>query len=219
MANGRVRSVIDRGYDTTLADFLDKLPQFFLQQQQLKDARDERNKDRQFQQTQYENQLEQQRKNNEYRQSEADYRKTQDNLKLVLDTVNKAPFGQRYSTFKKLVTNNSDYTSADVGNLESMYKKNDELFKNYQQIDDKYDEINEMPPLSQFEEYNSMVGIRDNLKNLQGSVSDANLKTTVDNQIKNITNQIKFLESNAGKKYNDDQIPDNKMNALRNLRG
>lgn len=215
----RVRSIIDRGYDTTLADFLDKLPQFFLQQQQLKDARDERNKDRQFQQTQYLNQLEQQRKNNEYRQSEANYRKTQDNLKLVLDTVNNAPFGQRYSTFKNLVTNNSDFASANVGNLESMYKKDNELFKNYQQINDKYDEINETLPLGQFERYDSMVDIRDDLKNLQGSISDANLKTTVDNQINNITKQIKFLESNAGKKYSDDQIPDNKMNALRNLRG
>ena len=190
MANGRVKSILDSGYDTTLADFLDKIPQYVLQQQQLNDAKEERAKDRQFQQTQYQNQLAQQRKNNEFRQSQADYTKTRDNLKLVLDTVNKAPFNQRYSTFKNLIANNPDYTDVDINNLESMYKSNDELYKNYQKIDDDYDKINEITTLGQFEQYNSMVKIRDDLKNIQGSVSDANLKTTIDNQVNNITKQV-----------------------------
>ena len=218
MANGRVKSILDSGYDTTLADFLDKIPQYVLQQQQLNDAKEERAKDRQFQQTQYQNQLEQQRKNNEFRQSQADYTKTRDNLKLVLDTVNKAPFNQRYSTFKNLIANNPDYTDVDINNLESMYKSNDELYKNYQKIDDDYDKINEITTLGQFEQYNSMVKIRDDLKNIQGSVSDANLKTTIDNQVNNITKQVKFLEFNSGKNYPDDQIPDNLKNELNYLR-
>ena len=218
MANGRVKSILDSGYDTTLADFLDKIPQYVLQQQQLNDAKEERAKDRQFHQTQYQNQLEQQRKNNEYRQSQADYTKTRDNLKLVLDTVNKAPFNQRYSTFKNLIANNPDYTDVDINNLESMYKSNDELYKNYQKIDDDYDKINEITTLGQFEQYNSMVKIRDDLKNIQGSVSDANLKTTIDNQVNNITKQVKFLEFNSGKNYPDDQIPDNLKNELNYLR-
>ena len=218
MANGRVKSILDSGYDTTLADFLDKIPQYVLQQQQLNDAKEERAKDRQFQQTQYQNQLAQQRKNNEFRQSQANYTKTRDNLKLVLDTVNKAPFNQRYSTFKNLIANNPDYTDVDINNLESMYKSNDELYKNYQKINDDYDKINEITTLGQFEQYNSMVQIRDDLKNIQGSVSDANLKTTIDNQVNNITKQVKFLESNSGKNYPDDQIPDNLKNELTNLR-
>ena len=218
MANGRVKSILDSGYDTTLADFLDKIPQYVLQQQQLNDAKEERAKDRQFQQTQYQNQLAQQRKNNEFRQSQADYTKTRDNLKLVLDTVNKAPFNQRYSTFKNLIANNPDYTDVDINNLESMYKSNDELYKNYQKIDDDYDKINEITTLGQFEQYNSMVKIRDDLKNIQGSVSDANLKTTIDNQVNNITKQVKFLEFNSGKNYPDDQIPDNLKNELNYLR-
>ena len=102
----RVKSILDRGYDTTLSDFLDKIPQFLLQQQQLKDARVERDKDRQFQQTQYENQLEQQRKNNAFRESQANYTKRKGEFDSFVSLIGGMDGGGKYNAYLKLIESN-----------------------------------------------------------------------------------------------------------------
>tara|TARA_R100000315_G_C5235688_1_gene147747 strand:+ start:4467 stop:6341 length:1875 start_codon:yes stop_codon:yes gene_type:complete len=218
MANGRVKSILDSGYDTTLADFLDKIPQYVLQQQQLNDAKEERAKDRQFQQTQYRNQLEQQRKNNEFRQSQADYTKEQNNLNMTLKTIESLPFGQQYLAFQNLVTNSTDFPNSDLSAIQQMYKNNHEGYQKYKEIDDDYDKVNTMSTLDKFRNYTEMEQTSKGLKNLSSSISNPQLKKEIDAKNELINKEIKFLKLNAGKNYPDDQIPDNLKNELNYLR-
>lgn len=176
MANGRVKSILDSGYDTTLADFLDKIPQYVLQQQQLNDAKEERAKDRQFQQTQYQNQLTQQTKNNEFRQSQADYTKEQNNLNMTLKTIESLPFGQQYLAFQNLVTNSTDFPNSDLSAIQQMYKNNHEGYQKYKDIDDDYDKVNTMSTLDKFRNYTEMEQTSKGLKNLSSSISNPQLK-------------------------------------------
>lgn len=218
MANGRVKSILDSGYDTTLADFLDKIPQYVLQQQQLNDAKEERAKDRQFQQTQYQNQLAQQRKNNEFRQSQADYTKEQNNLNMTLKTIESLPFGQQYLAFQNLVTNSTDFPNSDLSAIQQMYKNNHEGYQKYKEIDDDYDKVNTMSTLDKFRNYTEMEQTSKGLKNLSSSISNPQLKKEIDAKNELINKEIKFLKLNAGKNYPDDQIPDNLKNELNYLR-
>tara|TARA_X000001388_G_C2231827_1_gene123542 strand:- start:144 stop:2087 length:1944 start_codon:yes stop_codon:yes gene_type:complete len=218
MANGRVKSILDSGYDTTLADFLDKIPQYVLQQQQLNDAKEERAKDRQFQQTQYQNQLTQQQKNNEFRQSQADYTKEQNNLNMTLKTIESLPFGQQYLAFQNLVTNSTDFPNSDLSAIQQMYKNNHEGYQKYKDIDDNYDKVNTMSTLDKFRNYTEMEQTSKGLKNLSSSISNPQLKKEIDAKNELINKEIKFLKLNAGKNYPDDQIPDNLKNELNYLR-
>lgn len=218
MANGRVKSILDSGYDTTLADFLDKIPQYVLQQQQLNDAKEERAKDRQFQQTQYQNQLTQQTKNNEFRQSQADYTKEQNNLNMTLKTIESLPFGQQYLAFQNLVTNSTDFPNSDLSAIQQMYKNNHEGYQKYKDIDDDYDKVNTMSTLDKFRNYTEMEQTSKGLKNLSSSISNPQLKKEIEAKNQLINKEIKFLKLNAGKNYSDDQIPDNLKNELTNLR-
>ena len=62
----RRRNIYDASYQTPLADFLDQLPDYFLRYEQLKQAEADRTDQRAFRDKQYNNALEQQRKDNLY---------------------------------------------------------------------------------------------------------------------------------------------------------
>jgi hypothetical protein len=209
MANGRVKSILDSGYSTTLADFLDKLPQYYLQQQQLKDARDERDKNRQFQQTQYKNQLEQQRKNNEFRQNQFEFTKAKSNLDSTINLIKEIPFGQRHAAYKNLIESNPEYSGLNIDAIGDAYKESDKAYGTYQKLRDDYQSYSEMNLRDKFSNYDSIVGLRDKLKTLSNSITDKALKKEVENNLRTVTNDVKFAEQKAGKPFRDDDIPDN----------
>ena len=214
MANGRVKSILDSGYSTTLADFLDKLPQYYLQQQQLKDARDERDKNRQFQQTQYKNQLEQQRKNNEFRQNQFEFTKAKSNLDSTINLIKEIPFGQRHAAYKNLIESNPEYSELNIDAIGDAYKESDRSYNTYQKLRDDYQSYSEMNLRDKFSNYDSIVGLRDKLKTLSSSITDKALKKEVENNLRTVTNDIKFAEQKSGKPFSDDDIPDNLRDQL-----
>ena len=214
MANGRVKSILDSGYSTTLADFLDKLPQYYLQQQQLKDARDERDKNRQFQQTQYKNQLEQQRKNNEFRQNQFEFTKAKSNLDSTINLIKEIPFGQRHAAYKNLIESNPEYSGLNTDAIGDAYKESDRSYNTYQKLRDDYQSYSEMNLRDKFSNYDSIVGLRDKLKTLSNSITDKALKKEVENNLRTVTNDIKFAEQKSGKPFSDDDIPDNLKDQL-----
>ena len=68
----RQRSIYNTGsYSTPLADFLDEIPDYFLKFEQLKQAEAERAEQTSFRNKQYSDQIEQQTKNNTYRETQA----------------------------------------------------------------------------------------------------------------------------------------------------
>ena len=138
MANGRVRSVLDTGYDTTLADFLDKIPQFFLQQQQLKDAREERVKDREFQEKKYENTLTQQGINNDFRQEQADANAKKGDFDSFINLINGMDGGAKLSTFNKLIENNPKFSDFSTEAYAEAYKLEDSNYKKFDNLTSQF---------------------------------------------------------------------------------
>ena len=80
----RRRSIYDASYQTPLADFLEQIPDYFLKWEALKQGEAERKEAKAFRDKQYSDAVEQQRKNNEYRNEQARVKKINDEFDLSL---------------------------------------------------------------------------------------------------------------------------------------
>ena len=180
----------------------------------MKVARDERDKNRQFQQTQYKNQLEQQRKNNEFRQNQFEFTKAKSNLDSTINLIKEIPFGQRHAAYKNLIESNPEYSELNIDAIGDAYKESDRSYNTYQKLRDDYQSYSEMNLRDKFSNYDSIVGLRDKLKTLSSSITDKALKKEVENNLRTVTNDIKFAEQKSGKPFSDDDIPDNLRDQL-----
>ena len=210
MANGRVRSVLDTGYDTTLADFLDKIPQFFLQQQQLKDAREERVKDREFQEKKYENTLTQQGINNDFRQEQADANAKKGDFDSFINLINGMDGGAKLSTFNKLIENNPKFSDFSTEAYAEAYKLEDSNYKKFDNLTSQFKQFSTYNLNEKFDKYSDIKSLQEKLKNSKDKTNSA----AINKMFKEVTNEINFLESKSGKPFMDKDIPDNLQDQL-----
>jgi len=110
------RSIYETGtYQTPLADFLDEIPDYFIKWEALKQGEAERKEAKTFRDTQYADAVEQQRKNNEYRNEQARVKKINDEFDddfKMMNSLDTPASKQQY--FQHMIANNPRYEDKDL---------------------------------------------------------------------------------------------------------
>ena len=207
----RRRNIYDASYQTPLADFLDQLPDYFLRYEQLKQAEADRTDQRAFRDKQYNNALEQQRKDNLYRQQQAKYKKTSDAYNRQFKTIDSMDLSSDIKA-KMLSDLNSRPEYAILGidntranNYEAQMKK---LKDDYNAYSAEYIDIEDLSDTDEFSNYARIETLRDSMNKDRLKYSGTTWEKRYNEITTELSKKISDLSNKAGK-YKGDNFLNN----------
>ena len=194
------RSIYETGtYQTPLADFLDEIPDYFLKWEALKQGEAERKEAKTFRDTQYADAVEQQRKNNEYRNEQARVKKINDEFDddfKMMNSLDTPASKQQY--FQHMIANNPRYEDKDLTSFSQALNTARTTGDSLSDLLSRRDEYNRRNPIGLYEDYAEIVTLAEELEGMRGKVGSKN-KTTLNTAISDVGSMLQNIEATAGK--------------------
>ena len=204
----RRRSIYETGaYQTPLADFLDEIPDYFLKFEQLKQAEAERKEAKTFRDRQYGDAVEQQRKNNIYRQEQAEYKKVNDaynRQSTAIERMEGVPTDIKAKMFSDLNSRPEfsalglDNTGAN--NYQAQMKK---LKDDYVAYVADFTDIDDLSDDEDFANYAKIETLRDTMNQNREKYSGTTWEQEYGNMTTVLSNKLSELSNKAGKSRGD----------------
>ena len=204
----RRRSIYDTGsYSTPLADFLEEIPNYFLKFEQLNQAEADRKEAKTFRDRQYGDAVEQQRKNNEFRNEQAKYKKVNDaynRQSTAIERMDGVPTDIKAKMFSDL--NSRPEFSAlgldDTGanNYQAQMKKLKDDFSAYEA---EYTDISDLSDDEDFANYAKIETLRDTMNQNREKYSGTTWEQKYNNMTTVLSNKLSDLSNKAGKSRGD----------------
>ena len=198
---GRRRSIYDAGtFTTPLGDFLEKIPDYFIRWEQLKQAESEREEAKDFRNLQYSNAIAQQQKDNEYRQTQA----LNQERNRVFDNHTKLMHGmsdvQKVQYIDKVIKKDDtlkDYM--DWSEFDDFSSTVTDANTEYDIIDAKVDGYRGTSDFNNFKNYQDIAKDYERLQGMEKSVRGTDLEESVATDIEYLGGLKKLLETSSGR--------------------
>ena len=205
----RRRSIYDTGnYSTPLADFLEEIPNYFLRFEQLKQAEADRADQKAFRNQQYRDEIEQQRKNNIYRQEQADNQERNrlfDNHTKLMQGMSSLQQTQYIDNVIKKDPNLKGYM--DFSEFESFSKNIQDANTEYDDINADVDDFRGSSSMSMFPRYQDVANTYQELQNMEKSVRGTDLELGHAKDLKYVADLKKQLETLSGREMAEKDMP------------
>ena len=205
----RRRSIYDTGnYSTPLADFLEEIPNYFLRFEQLKQAEADRADQKAFRNQQYRDEIEQQRKNNIYRQEQADNQERNrlfDNHTKLMQGMSSLQQTQYIDNVIKKDPNLKGYM--DFSEFESFSKNIQDANTEYDDINADVDDFRGSSLMSMFPRYQDVANTYQELQNMEKSVRGTDLELGHAKDLKYVADLKKQLETLSGREMAEKDMP------------
>ena len=206
----RRRSIYETGaYQTPLADFLDEIPDYFIKWEALKQGEAERKEAKTFRDKQYSDAVEQQRKNNEYRQEQAD--KVEKNR--VFDNHTKLMQGmsdvQKVQYIDKVIKKDptlKDYM--DFSQFDDFSSTVTDANTTYDKINDDVDDFRGTSTMSMFPRYQDVASAYQKLQDMEKNVRGTDLEVSHAKDLKYVGELKKSLETLSGREMAEKDMPE-----------
>ena len=206
----RRRSIYDTGnYSTPLADFLEEIPNYFLRFEQLKQAEADRAGQKAFRNQQYRDEIEQQRKNNIYRQAQADNQERNrlfDNHTKLMRGMSSLQQTQYIDNVIKKDPNLKGYM--DFSEFESFSKNIQDANTEYDDINADVDDFRGSSLMSMFPRYEDVANTYQELQNMEKSVRGTDLELGHAKDLKYVADLKKQLETLSGREMAEKDMPE-----------
>tara|TARA_R110002020_G_scaffold233524_1_gene445337 strand:- start:137 stop:2056 length:1920 start_codon:yes stop_codon:yes gene_type:complete len=204
----RRRNIYDASYQTPLADFLEQLPDYVLKYEQLKQGQEERKEARAFRDKQYNNQLNQQRLNNQYRNQQAikqEKNRIFDNHKSLMQGM---PDFQKTQYIDKVLKKDpalKDYM--DFSEYDNFSDNIKQANTDYDSINDDVDNYRGSSDMSMFSRYSEVANSYQQLQSIEKNVRGTDLELSHAKDLKYVGDLKKKLETMAGREMSEKDMP------------
>jgi len=203
----RRRSIYDASYQTPLADFLEQIPDYFLKWEALKQGEAERKEAKAFRDKQYSDAVEQQRKNNEYRNEQARVKKINDEFDddfKMMNSLDTPASKEQY--FQHMIANNPRYVDKDLTSFSQALNTASTTSDNLSVLLSRRDEYNRTGTLSLYDDYPDIVDLANDLEAMRGKVGSKN-KASLNKAISDVGLITKTLETTSGREMAVNDMP------------
>jgi len=199
----RRRSIYETGaYETPLADLIEKIPDYFMQWEMLKQGEAERKEAKTFRDKQYSDALIQQGTNNLFRQQQANYKKVNDAYNRQIKQIDNMNISsditaRLYSDLNKqakfgLLGIDDTAMSAHQGEM-------DKLKVQWTGFQVESRDISDMSDTDKFDNYGRIESLRDNMDNAEGDYDNTTWEKEYDVIRNSLSTTIADLSNKAGK--------------------
>jgi hypothetical protein len=205
----RRRSIYDTGsYSTPLADFLEEIPNYFLKFEQLKQAEANRQEEKIYRADRDKVADEQLRKNNTYRQEQADNQERNrlfDNHTKLMQGMSSLQQTQYIDNVIKKDPNLKGYM--DFSEFESFSKNIQDANTEYDDINADVDDFRGSSLMSMFPRYQDVANTYQELQNMEKSVRGTDLELGHAKDLKYVADLKKQLETLSSREMAEKDMP------------